>query len=361
MRYLLLGISLSTLSATTAMAAKAPQIESLPNHRFSGNVELRVKSDSNVGAAPGSQGVRFMSDETEDDTDTDDFGDEMLDELVDDTDLNFEDLEEQDDAGDEDADGTDDAVDANSGPASRRDSDNAANAKLNLGHSYKVDAGLRWKSNLLVNGSRQEERNDLERFNWAFNTGPVITLNKAWSLNPSLTYAETSQDGNRKVDSWIASLGAAWKASKEWKWQARYNYQQRDIVDARGADADVNGLRVGGQYKPTKKDTFLADFSPNIEDNTRASQDKDRYGFRLGYQRQLPWKLSFSTTAARTYTDYTNLGREDVQDQYAAGIQKKFSHGLYTGLAIDYAERDSNIAGKDFDNTSVLLTSGWKF
>jgi hypothetical protein len=365
MKYLLTSASVLALLVQPALAAKTPQFSELPNHRFSGGIELRAKSDSNVGATPGQQGTRFEDFDTdtgEDDADlNDDFGDEMLDDLVDDSELNFEDLEEQDDGADEDADGNDDALDANSGPASRRDSDLGASAKLGLGHAYTINKRVQWKTAALVNGTRQDDRDDLERYNWALNTGPVIKLSKSFSMQPSLTYAENSQDGDRKTDSWIGSLGAAWKASKQLKLQGRYNYQSRDVVDARGADADVNGLKLGAKYRLTAKDVLAFAFSPNLEDNSRAAQDKDRYGLELGYNRKLPWKLGLAASVRRTYTDYTNLGREDTQSQYALGLQKKFARGLYSGIAVDYAERDSNIEGKDFENTSFLLTSGWKF
>src|SRR5690606_39515818 len=56
-----------------------------------------------------------------------------------------------------------------------------------------------------------------------------------------------------------------------------------------------------------------------------------------------------------TINDYEGITRED--DEYRAGVYGRYlmHRNLYVSLSYDYRERDSNVAGADFDKNIFMV------
>lgn len=353
---------MASLVATTALISPAfagGKGLTYGAHKFGGEIKLQSEHHSNVGAAPGSSGVSFN--DLDDSDDDDSFGDDMIDDVLDDVDLDEDELAEANTDGDLDNDGLDDALDANL-PVSRTDAAWRSTLSGQLKHAYEFSKDVTLKSAFKMAGSKVTDRDDLDKVNWAVSTGPVFKLIHNIELQPSVTFMSVDKDiTGRATDTWVGSLGAEWKASKQWAFGARYNYQDRDIVAENGTDANVDSLKFEAKYKPTKVDQFKVGFSPAIEDATRANKNKDKYSFSAGYQHDFANNIKLATGVKYSYTDNVNLTRQDNDTTYDVGVQKAFDSGVYVGTGLAYKARGSNVAVKSNHDAAWILNTGWKF
>lgn len=382
------------LLATTALVAtlSTPALAKLKygNNEFSGGYKATFAADGNIGAAPSSPGggVRTGSDDDEDDFDLDEEVDiDALEDVLDDVEVDQEDLAEDDDedltaddgtAEDEDEDeidGDDDAEEIelkNNRRAARRaaktngDSDERVQNDFALKHAYGFGGAYKfnWKSGLAVGFNNQDDRHDLDRRSWAVNTGPEFTIpGLDLKINPSVTHMNLDVDNNAQLKGTVLSLGGTWKATKQLAVMARYNYEIRDNKKPKAADMSVDAFSLGTKYV-YGKNLFSANASLKAQNNDQFGKDQDKWGYGLGYDRKLPWKMRVGTAFKYGYTDYEEIaapGRRDDSYQYSIKLSKDFAHGLYADIGAVHKSRESSIAKNNNNGQSFYLSTGWKF
>ncbi len=344
MKNFLMTLTIIVLSAAFGVSAEA---KNKSNHNISGNLQFQFRTNSNVGVAPSSTGAFNFDDEDFDD-EFDDFDEDELEEF---------------DAVDEDGDSLDDLLDSNAD--STTDSDNRFSSKLTATHKYKVKgSNLSWKTGFKALGDMNQERDDLDKTNLAFTTGPVFLIKEyKLKIKPSISYVTLRKDHERFLDTVVGSLGLEYKATKKLLLSAIYNYQDRDITTPTSPDATVDTLKFGAKYKLTKKDILGFAFSPKFEDSSQTTRDKDNYGAEFTYSRKLPYKMVLDLGVKYNSVDYKNLSpnRNDDIYTYGAYISKKLNKTIFVSLGYENKDRRSNIAGKDATNNSLIATIGWKF
>lgn len=361
-------------AATASAAVKSAD----GKHSFSGGVKVTYAADTNVGAAPSrtSGGPDTGDDDDEDFNLDDEMDEDALDEILEDIDEDTEDLSE-DDAGDSDGDGTLDIVDTGDDDGDgvdeisvggargkgKGDGDERLQSGLALKHAYSFDKAIKWKSGFTLGLNNQHDRHDLDRRNYAFNTGPEFTFKSIGvTVNPSITYLDLDVDNNSQMQGAIASLGGNWKVTKAWALSARYNHEFRNNQKPNATDLEVDALKFGTKYV-WGKNLFSAAWAPKFESNDNSQKDKEKHGFELGYSRKLPWKIKTDLGFKYGMSDFTELapGRTDSDYQYTFKVTKNFDHGLYMDLGAIHKSKDSNINTKDSNGQSVFVSTGWKF
>jgi hypothetical protein len=339
------------LLSTVFIAPQSAQAIDFGPHKISGGITVQTEHHSNIGAAPSKSGSAV---EDEDDIDEDDIED-ALDELSD------EELNEIIDGADLDGDGLDDAVDGSPSPKSRKDSDWRQAVTADLGHKYAFDKMFTWKSAFKAAANNVSRRQELNRINYAFNTGPSIKLLPQLKIEPSVSYASVYKESNHVTDVWIGSFGAEWSVMKQLALVARYSYQDRDMIDVDGTDAEVDSLKLQVAYKPTKTIQLKFGVSPAVEDASRNTKNKDKNGIEFGYQQKLPHEMSFGAKAKYSETEFDNLSRTDEDTQFVVGLEKKLDMGFFIGTELGYKARNSSVDTKSNHDKSIVLQSGWKF
>lgn len=388
------------LLATTAVVAlcASPSLAAVKhgNHSFSGGYKATWAMDANVGAAPSGPGggAKGKSGGDDDDFDLDEELDDIdaLDDIEEEVENDIDDLREDedqnlgdDDDGDEDeedeVDGDDDAAEIAAKNARRAaknaakvngDSDERVQNNFALKHAYDFgkdtglgkDTGFAWKSAFSYGFNNQEDRHDLDRTNWAINTGPEFKF-KEWGLtvNPSLTYMDLNLDNNSQKQGVVASLGANWKVTKNFALTGRYNHEFTNNQKPKAANVDVDGVTVGAKYV-WGKNLFSASYSPKFENNEQYGKDKNKWGMGLGYGRKLPWKMQADLGFKYGYADFEEVavpGRCDESYAYTAKLSKDFAYGIYSEIGASIQSKDSSVNKNDNNGKTLYLSTGWKF
>jgi hypothetical protein len=351
---------LAALLATTALATIPTAAEAggykYGNHSFGGKVSATWGENSNAAAAPAKAGKSF----DDDDDDEDDLGDLLDDAEIDDEDIAETDAEEDDD---DDDDGIPDFAEAGTPAQVYRDS--KVQYALGVNHGYKFSDRLSWKSAIVAGINRQMDRHELNRRNWAINTGPVFNI-KSWNvtINPSVTYLQLNKAHKDQNESTIASLAAKWKINKQWELGARANKEFRNNLRPRTTNINVEAFKLGAVYKPTKKDKFAINWAPKVENNENNIKSKEAWAADIGYARKLPWDMVFGVAYKYDESEFVNGAtprREDEGSTYGVGLGKNFKNGMFVNLGAGYKGKKSNIANKGNHDKSVFVQSGWSF
>ncbi len=365
------------------------------NHSFSGGYKVTVVGDGNLGAAPsgpggGAKGKSGGDDDDDFDLDEEVDDEDALDDILEEVENDNEDLEEDDDANvavdDEEEVDPEDVVDGDDDPAEiaakqantakkqaaakaakiNADSDERVQNNFALKHDYLIDkdSEIKWKSAFSYGFNNQSDRHDLDRTNWAINTGPEFKF-KEWGLtiNPSVTYLDLNVDNNSQNQSTIGSLGASWKVTKEFALLGRYNHEFRNNQKPKSANLDVDGFTFGAKYV-WGKNLFSASYSPKFENNEQFGKDKNKWGMGLGYGRKLPWKMQADLGFKYGFADFEEIaapGRRDESYEYNVKLSKDFAYGIYSELGGVIKSKDSSIDKNDNNGKTVYLSAGWKF
>lgn len=355
---MLCSVSLFALTVASPAVAK-PQFASLPNHKFSGGIQAGVVHNSNAATAPKNVGL-------DDDDEDEDLAD--LEEAIDEGEIDDEDIAEILGGEDEDGNGipdvledADDEDEPAAGVAFRND-DYRATLKFNAGHQYTFSKMFAWKSAALIGGGQNKDFGNLDNMSWAVSTGPVVSLTKQLKLMAALTYAEAEKQQRRVSNSTVMSYGAEYSPFKDWKFQARYNKIDQDVVPANAPDANIDVVKFGVQHKLTPNDAIKFAFAPEMRaDSGRNSQDKSKWGIEAGYAHKFPYKITGALDYKFAETDFGNVARDDEDVTYTAQLRKEFENKIFVAGGVQYKERNSNIVAKNNSNTAVFVNTGWKF
>lgn len=359
------------ISVGSAHAAKAKS-----PHKFKGNVELQFQTNDNIGlAASSSGGIGFASfadfaeaaeddgegEEGDEDEDSDDFED--FDEDVEGSEFDEDELDEDDAAFDEDGDGIDDLLDGDAD--SVIDAENRITTKFGLGHKFSFAGSENsWGSSFKAVGDFHNDRDDLDKGNFTVGTGPEFVLkDQGLKIKPALSYVVLRQNGTEFLSTFVATLGLSYEATKDLELKFNYNYQDKDVTKPESPDAIINTLTIGAEYAATKKDIFKLEYSPKVEDSSITTKNKDVSGWEVSYSRKLPWDMIGGAGFKSDSVDFKNLtpNRKDDTTVFELLLEKKFSKTFNMSLGYENRERDSNIPGKDADNSAYSISAAWSF
>lgn len=369
-----LAIAVAALGTAAIADAEAKDKRPKAGHKFKGSVEVQYRSNDNITVAP-SSGERFdyadlsefgideedeagAADEEEEGED-DDFG--AFDDLVD-VDPSEDEIEE-DDALDEDGDGIDDLLDPNED--SIVDKESRFTTKVGLGHKYTFENGTTsWNNGLRFASDTHNQRDDLDKFNWALTTGfDFAPRDSKHGFKSSLSYVALDKDDSKFSDTFVVSLGYTYEVSKRLGLSATYNYQDKDISKPTAPDARVDTLALGADFKATNDDIIKLKYAPKVEDSTQVTRNTDAWGWEITYTRKLPWDIAAGIGYRFDSVDHKNLrpNRKDDNTTWGAQVAKDFGKKFTVEVGYEARDRESNIASKDASNDSFYVGGVFKF
>jgi hypothetical protein len=386
LKVLALAIAAATSIPVTNLHAKSP-------HSFRTGVDVQARSNSNISLAPSSNSsFNFASlkdfDESEEEgvEGEDEEEDDEFSEIADIEGSDYDELElAESDNPDEDGDGVDDLIDDDQDTGDGDDDDDddgddgdgkalskAAgksrsveryNTKLGFAHKYEINKSASYATSVKFSMDRQPGRSDLNKLNTAFATGPEFKLSKQFKLKTGLSYVRLQQDSDHFLSTWVGTLGLDFDASKTFTLGFDYNYQDKDVTDPDSPDAIVNTLTFGADWKVSSNDILKFKYSPQVEDNSIVTRDKDVSGFEITYSRKLPWNTVLGFGFKRDNVDYDKLPRPRSDEINGFGIQAETEFTKQASASIAYETRrlNSNINSKDGKNRSVVVSFGYKF
>jgi long-subunit fatty acid transport protein len=173
----------------------------------------------------------------------------------------------------------------------------AKKAKPKSGHQFKGSVEVQYRSNENVSiasssGQRFDfadynERDDLDKFNWAVSTGfGIAPKGSRHSFRPTMSYVVLDQDDNEYSSTFVASLGYGYRVSKRLRASATCNYQDKDISSPSAPDARINTLAFGAEFAATQSDIFRFTVAPKVEDSTLSSRNSESSGWEAAYTRK---------------------------------------------------------------------------
>ncbi len=401
----LLTVPMAADAAKRSSKASTPAAPKSP-HKFKAEVGLQFRTNTDIKVAPSSSDSFNLADfsdfeeaeakldgDDEDDDDSDDFGDDDFDDVgIDDAELSQEDydlaVDDDDGDGNED-DPDDDGMDGGGGSDAKRyyanddqldnlinsvleaklatksDKLNRWSANIDFGHKYAFDGDfVVWGSSFKGTGDFHNGRDNLDKSNYAFSTGPeFIWKDLGFKIKPVISYLSVHQNGNTIVNTFIGSLASSYDVNKQFSVDAVYNYQDRDVRDPNSPDAIVNSFTIGGEFTASKVDIFKAKYSPKVEDSSKVTKNKDTTGWQLSYSRKLPedFILAFGVKQDSLKFKRLPVVREDDILAYTVNLAKEWTKNFEMSLAWESRRLDSNINTKDATNRSVVVSGTYTF
>ena len=384
-KLLTLAIAAAACIPMTALA-KSP-------HSFKGSVDAQARSNTNISLAPSSSSsFNFASLKDFDDSDeegadgSEEEEDEDFEDIADIEGSDYDELElAESDNPDEDGDGVDDLIDddqdTGDGDDEEDDEDGEGgasskaagggrsksveryNSKLGFAHKYEISKAASYATSVKFSVDRQPGQSQLNKLNTAFATGPEFKLSKQLKVKFSASYVRLQQNSDQFLSTWVGTVGADFDASKNFTLGFDYNYQDKDVTDPDSPDAIINTLTFGADWKLTSSDIIKFKYSPQVEDNSIVTRDKDVSGFEVAYSRKLPWSTVLGIGFKRDDIDYDKLPRPRSDKVNAVGVQleTEFTKQASGSIAYETRRLDSNINSKDGKNRSVVLGFGYKF
>jgi opacity protein-like surface antigen len=391
-KLLTLAIAAAACIPVTTLHAKSP-------HAFKGSVDVQARSNTNISLAPSSsssfnfaslkdfddseeEGSEGSEEEEEEDEDFEDIADiegsdydelelaesdnpdedgDGVDDLIDDDqDTGDGDDEEEDEEDDEDDEGGASSKAAGGG---RSKSVERYNSKLGFAHKYTISKAASYGTSVKFSVDRQPGESQLNKLNTAFATGPEFKLSKQLKVKLGASYVRLQQNSDQFLSTWVGTLGADFDASKNFTLGFDYNYQDKDVTDPDSPDAIINTLTFGADWKLSSNDIVKFKYSPQVEDNSVVTRDKDVSGFEVAYSRKLPWSTVLGIGFKRDDVDYDKLPRPRSDEVNAIGIQleTEFTKQASGSIAYETRRLDSNINSKDGKNRSFVVSFGYKF
>ena len=378
---------LSAAIAATACVLAANDLAAKSPHSFRSSVELQARSNTNISLAPSSNSsFDFASlkdfDESDDDgvdgeeeeEDEDEDEDDDFEDIADIEGSDYDDLElAESDNPDEDGDGVDDLIDDDQDTGDGDDDDNALgnrsssveriNSKLGFAHKFKISKAASYSTSVKFSLDRQPGRSDLNKLNTALATGPEFKLSKRVTLKTGLSYVRLQQASDKFLTTAVGTLGMDFDASKTFSLGFDYNYQDKDVTNPDSPDAIVNTLTFGADWKLSGNDIVKVKYSPQVEDNSVVTRDKDVSGFEVAYSRKLPRDTVLGIGFKRDDVEYKKLPtpRSDRINSAAVQLETEFTKRASASVAYETRQLNSNINSKDGKNRSFLLNFGYKF
>jgi opacity protein-like surface antigen len=386
MRRTLLSLAVAAATCVTVSTAYAKD-----PHSFRSSVDVQARSNTNISLAPSSNSsFNFASlkefDESNDDVDGSEEDDEF-EEVADIDGSDFDELElAESDNPDEDGDGVDDLIDddqdTGDGGDDSDDGDDGDggsigkavggrrsssveryNSKLGFEHKYEINKSANYGTSVKFSLDRQPGRSELNKLNTAFSTGPEFKITKQFKVKLAASYVRLQQDSDHFLSTWVSTIGADLEVSKNVTLSVDYNYQDKDVTLPESPDAIINTLTFGTDWKLTSEDILKLRYSPQAENNSITTRDKDVSGFEIAYSRKLPWDSVLGIGFKRDDIDYKKLPRPRSDKVNAIGVQfeTEFSKQASASIAYETRRLNSNINSKDGKNRSFVVSFGYKF
>ena len=95
----------------------------------------------------------------------------------------------------------------------------------------------------------------------------------------------------------------------------------------------------------------------------RLQKNKNKLGFKVGYERELPWNLTAATVFAYNNSDFYNVDptRDDDKYQWGVSLSKEIAKDFDIGVGYQRDRKDSSAAGKNNNNEGVMVVITKKF
>lgn len=154
--------------------------------------------------------------------------------------------------------------------------------------------------------------------------------------------------------------GVAVEVTGKTKAEAYAGYMHRDYTDV--TRKDVSDVTYGGKltWNPTQLTTVTGSVDRDVEETvTAASSSYVNTAYRVGVQHALTRSLVATGGLGYANNDYKGFAanqRDDDMISADAGVKYYLNRFLSAGVKYSYFDRDSNVAGGDYDRNRVMLT-----
>jgi len=206
-----------------------------------------------------------------------------------------------------------------------------------------------------------------------FHYSPFLKLSALTDLGPDLTY---SIYADATVDRYIqyynsnaSTAGFGTQLKKQWdglQLGAVYEWSQffdRDFNESMGASNNIGGfLRYrysspGAQFRVKPSLSMMTRFDENFV------VQRYLYYFKVDFEYEFVDRWSAIVTPRIRYFDYTGTqeGRRDMVYSISGGLRRRITQGLNFNTTVAYEHRDSNLAGKSYDDLTIGVSLDFSY
>ena len=152
-------------------------------------------------------------------------------------------------------------------------------------------------------------------------------------------------------------IGARWEATAKTTGELKFGTYDKDFDSASRTDTDGTSLVANITWSP-RTYSHLTLTALNRPNETATGDDSYTASYyTLAWQHGINDKLGLNANVRTGTDDYEGGTRKDDLLNYGVGVSYDFKRWLSVGLNYDYSERDSNVAGSDFEANVYTLSA----
>lgn len=152
-------------------------------------------------------------------------------------------------------------------------------------------------------------------------------------------------------------IGARWEATAKTTGELKFGTYDKDFDSASRTDTDGTSLQANITWSPrTYSHVTLTALNRPNETATGDDSYTSSY-YTLAWNHGINDKLGINANVLTGTDDYEGGTRKDDLMNYGVGVSYDFKRWLTLGLNYDYSERDSNVAGADFEANVYTLSA----
>ncbi|WP_372742904.1 outer membrane beta-barrel protein [Neptunomonas sp.] len=164
--------------------------------------------------------------------------------------------------------------------------------------------------------------------------------------------------GTSSLDSseWKYLVGATWDATAKTTGVVKAGYAQKDFSAADRDDEGAFTWEAEVSWAPRTYSTFVLRSGQELEESNGADNYIDTSTTSLTWDHAWDDRLKTALAYGFTSEEYDLTSRKDDTNSFSAGVSYDLRRWLTVGMDITHAERDSNQAGFDYDNNTLVMT-----
>ncbi|MAY43407.1 MULTISPECIES: outer membrane beta-barrel protein [unclassified Neptuniibacter] len=151
-------------------------------------------------------------------------------------------------------------------------------------------------------------------------------------------------------------LGATWEATAKTTGIVKVGYAEKDFSSAARDDDDGLSWELAMEWAPKTYSVVSFVTSKEEEETDGTGNYIDTTSWSLNWQHDWTDKVISRASYGQSDSDYVSSTRKDESTNYGVGVTYKMRRWLDLGLDYNYSDRESNVAGTDYDKNSVYLT-----
>lgn len=151
-------------------------------------------------------------------------------------------------------------------------------------------------------------------------------------------------------------MGATWNATAKTSGTVKFGYAQKDFDSAAREDDDGLSWELAMEWAPKTYSVVSFVTSKEEEETDGTGNYIDTTNWNLGWQHAWSDVLSSRVSYGQSESEYVTSTRKDDSTNYGVGVTYKMRRWLDLGLDYNYSDRDSNVAGTDYDKNAIYLT-----